>query len=103
VTAPTLDLAILATLEREPNHGFGIALQIQDSSGGLLIAEEGSLYPALHRLEKAGFLAAEWKPTDAGRRARWYRLTASGKRRLAETRAQWETLHKGLSRLLRYA
>ena len=103
MTAPTLDLAILATLDREPNHGFGIALRIQEGSGGLLIAEEGSLYPALHRLEKAGFLAAEWKSTEAGRRARWYRLTAAGRRRLTETREQWEALHKGLSRLLRYA
>lgn len=100
MTAPTLDLAILKTLAHGPNHGFGIALHIEATSQGLLVPEEGSLYPALHRMEKAGWLAAEWKPTENGRRARWYRITPLGRRRLAENRRTWDALSRGLNLLL---
>jgi transcriptional regulator len=100
VTAPTLDLAILQTLAKRPNHGFGIALHIQEASHGLLMPEEGSLYPALHRMEKAGWLAAEWKATENSRRARWYRLTPEGRQRLTDNLKTWQTLARGLQLLL---
>jgi transcriptional regulator len=99
----TLDLLILKSLEREPNHGFGIALHIQTVSDGLLHVEEGSLYPALHRLERQKWIAASWKMTENGRRARYYRLTPSGLRRLAEAAESWATLAKGVGKVLRYA
>src|SRR5262245_7436526 len=90
----TLDLLILTTLDREPNHGFGITLHIQNASDGMLQVEEGSLYPALHRLERAKLIRGDWKVTDNGRRARYYRLTAAGSRRLTEAKQSWETLAK---------
>lgn len=98
-----LELLILQTLDAGPNHGFGIVTHIESASGGLLGVEEGSLYPALHRLEKEGALAAEWTVTPAGRRARLYSLTASGRRRLAEARERWAGTAKGVNRLLRFA
>ena len=99
----TLELLILKTLESEPNHGFGIALHIQTVSAGLLRVEEGSLYPALHRMQKHGLLAAQWKVTDHGRRARYYRITPAGQHRLAEAQESWAALAKGISRVLRFA
>jgi transcriptional regulator len=98
----TLDLLILITLNREPNHGFGITLHIQTASEGMLNVEEGSLYPALHRLEREKLIRGEWKVTDNGRRARYYRLTASGSRRLAEAKESWDTLAKSVGKVLRY-
>ena len=80
----SLELLILKSVDAAAQHGFGIALHIQTVSDGLLRVEEGSLYPALHRLQKQGFLKSEWKTTDNGRRARYYRLTPSGRQRLAE-------------------
>ena len=73
-------------------HGFGITLHIQDVSDGLLKVEEGSLYPALHRLDRDKLLEAEWKISDNGRRARYYRLTAQGRKALAEQTETWDTL-----------
>lgn len=99
----SLELLVLKSLEHRPNHGFGIALHIQTVSDGLLRVEEGSLYPALHRLQKQGFLRSEWKVTDNGRRARFYRLTAPGRRRLAEAEANWASLAKGVGKVLRFA
>jgi PadR family transcriptional regulator len=99
----TLDLLILKTLQREPNHGFGITLHIQTASQGLLRVEEGSLYPALHRLERDKLVTAGWKLTENGRRARYYRLTAAGRKRLAEAEESWDTLAKGVAKLLRFA
>jgi transcriptional regulator len=99
----TLELLILKTLAREPNHGFGIALHIQTVSDGLLTVEEGSLYPALHRLQKQRFLAAEWKVTGNGRRARYYRLTSAGRERLDEAEANWSSLSKGVNKVMRFA
>lgn len=99
----TLDLLILKTLEHGPNHGFGITLHIQTVSDGLLRVEEGSLYPALHRLERDKLVSAEWRITDNSRRARYYSLTAAGRRRLGEAQENWTTLSKGVGKLLRFA
>ena len=98
-----LELLILKTLAAGPNHGFGIALHIDESSSGLLRVEEGSLYPALHRLDKADFIEAEWTVTENGRRARVYRLTRSGRKRLKEIEESWNTLAEGVKRVLRWA
>ncbi len=98
-----LELLILKTLTAGPNHGFGIALHIDESSSGQLRVEEGSLYPALHRLDKAGFIEAEWTVTENGRRARVYRLTRPGRKRLTEIEESWNTLAEGVKRVLRWA
>jgi len=98
-----LELLILKTLAVGPNHGFGIALHIDEASSALLRVEEGSLYPALHRLDKAGFVDAEWTVTPNGRRARIYRLTKAGRKRLKEIEASWTTLSEGVRRVLRWA
>ena len=98
----TLDLLILKTLQLGPNHGFGITLHIQDASKGLLNVEEGSLYPALHRLERDHLVKAEWQTTGNRRRARVYTLTPAGRKRLGEAEANWTTLAKGVNRLLRF-
>ncbi len=97
----TLALLILKTLRLGPNHGFGITLHIQTASQGLLRVEEGSLYPALHRLERDKLVSAEWKTTDNRRRARVYTLTAAGRKRLGEAEESWTALAKGVGRLLR--
>jgi transcriptional regulator len=99
----TLDLLILKTLQLGPNHGFGITLHIQTATQGLLRVEEGSLYPALHRLERDKLVSAAWKTTDKRRRARVYSLTAAGRKRLGEAEESWTALAKGVGRLLRYA
>lgn len=99
----TLELLILKTLAHGPNHGFGVVLHIQEASSGLLRVEEGSVYPALHRMEKDGLLAGDWKTTDSGRRARVYRLTAAGHQRLTTVEARWATLSAGVSNVLRFA
>lgn len=99
----SLELLILKTLERGPNHGFGITHHIQTASEGLLEIEEGSLYPALHRLEKERLIAGSWKVTENGRRARFYALTASGRRRFTEVRNNWRTVAKGVKKVLHFA
>jgi transcriptional regulator len=99
----TLQLLILRSLRAGPNHGFGIAQFIQDGSEGLLSVEEGSLYPALHRLERAGLVTAEWKVTENARRARYYRLTPAGRKALADAERRWSILSKGVAKLLRFA
>jgi len=98
-----LELLILETLRRGPNHGFGVALNIEESSTGLLRVEAGSLYPALHRLEKAGLIQAEWQTTDNRRRARVYNLTPAGRKRLKEVEKSWATLSEGVRRVLGWA
>ena len=98
-----LELLILKSLDSGPNHGFGITLHVQNASGGLLGIEEGSLYPALRRLEKDGALIAEWSTTPAGRRARFYRLTPAGRKRLSKAERQWAAVARGIARLLRFA
>ena len=98
-----LELLILKTLARGLNHGFGIALHIEQSSSELLRVEEGSLYPALHRLEKAGYIEAEWQVTEKGRKARVYRLTGTGRKRLQKIEQSWTTLTEGVRRVLKWA
>jgi transcriptional regulator len=98
-----LDLLILKTLERGPNHGFGITLHIQQVSDSLLRVEEGSLYPALHRLKRDKLVTSEWKMTGNGRRACYYTLTAAGRQRLAEAEESWQALSRGVNKVLRLA
>jgi PadR family transcriptional regulator PadR len=98
----TLVLLILKTLARGPQHGFGIAMHIQSVSGGLLRVEEGSLYPALHRLERDKLVSAEWKVTGNSRRARYYKLTPAGRRFLAKAEDSWGAMAKGVARVLRF-
>jgi transcriptional regulator len=98
----TLDLLVLKTLERGANHGFGITLHIQTASDGLLRVEEGSLYPALHRLEREKLIRGEWKITENGRRARYYKLTPAGTKRLSEAEESWAVLAKSVGKVLRY-
>jgi PadR family transcriptional regulator PadR len=86
----SLDLLVLKTLEQGPMHGWGITLHIETVSDAVLRVEEGSLYPALHRMEQSGWVAAAWGVSENNRRARFYRLTALGKKRLAEERKRWE-------------
>ena len=99
----TLDLLVLRTLSGGPRHGYGILLQIQEASNRLLRIEEGSLYPALHRLETTGLLKGEWAMSENKRRAKYYSLTARGRRQLAEEERNWERVAQGVSRVLRFA
>jgi PadR family transcriptional regulator PadR len=101
--AGTLELLILKSVAHRPNHGFGITLHVQTVSDGLLRVEEGSLYPALHRLERDKLIKGEWRTTENARRARVYSLTRSGAVRLAEIENHWSTLAKGVHKLLRFA
>ena len=95
----TLDLLILRVLELEPMHGWGVAQRIEQVSGVFQI-KLGSLYPALQRLEDAGLLDGEWKPSENGRKSRYYRLTRAGRKRLAAERRDWERIAAGMARLL---
>ena len=99
----TLDLLVLTTLNRGPQHGYGIAAHIQSISDDMLRVEEGSLYPALHRMEHLGWIRAEWQMTENNRRARMYRLTKTGEKRLAEEQVKWERLTRAIGKFLRYA
>ena len=100
----TLDLLILKTLAQSgPTHGYGIVLYIQRVSADLLRVEEGSLYPALHRIEHAGWIASEWRISKNNRRAKYYRLTAAGRRQLASEEQSWDRVVQGVSSILRFA
>jgi transcriptional regulator len=99
----TLDLLILKTLTRTPLHGYGIALSIKRISDDVLIVEEGSLYPALQRLLLRGWVKAEWKMTDTNRRARFYELTAAGRKQLGIEESQFEQMVAAIGRVLRNA
>jgi PadR family transcriptional regulator, regulatory protein PadR len=96
----TLDLLILKTLTLEPLHGYAIAQRLQQVSRDVVVVQQGTLYPALHRLEKRGLLKAEWKPSDTGRDAKFYRLTRAGQARLSEERAQWRRLTEAVDLIL---
>jgi PadR family transcriptional regulator, regulatory protein PadR len=96
-----LELLVLKVLRRGSNHGYGIASMIEQTSNDVLRVEEGSLYPALHRMTEAGLLKAEWRTTEAGRRARCYALTAAGRRRLEESEARWHEVTAAVARVLR--
>jgi transcriptional regulator len=98
-----LDLLILRILSRGPNHGFGIALRIEEISDDALRVEEGSLYPALHRMEHAGLIAAGWKTTDNKRRARMYRITKPGLAHLESEEQTWRALTGAIAKVLKHA
>src|ERR1700724_1052362 len=98
----SLDLLVLKILSRRPRtHGDGIMSAIKDMSDDVLRAEEGSLYPALHRMEEAGWIRAEWITKETGRRARIYELTAAGKKQLAAEESRWQSVTSAVNRVLR--
>jgi transcriptional regulator len=100
----SMDLLVLKILSRRPNlHGYAIMTAIQDVSGEVLRVEEGSLYPALHRMEEAGWIRAEWVTKDSGRRARIYELTALGKKQLGLEESRWHAVSLAVNRVLREA
>ena len=99
----TLDLLILRTLVYGPSHGHAIAKHIRRVSEDALQVETGSLYPALHRLEGRGWIAAAWKKSDKGKRARYYRLTPAGREQLAVQQSRWKQLTVAMARVLRPA
>jgi len=99
----TLDMLILKVVALGPIHGYAIAQRLQQMSGAVLQVQQGSLYPALHRLEKRGWLKAEWSASDTGRDARFYTLTRVGRRQLSEQRAYWDRLSAAISGVLRTA
>ena len=99
----TLDMLILKTLSRGPMHGYGISQWIQRISDEVLRVEEGSLYPALHRLELDGVIDSEWGQSANNRRAKYYRLTAEGRRRLSRESSQWRRLAEAIARVMETA
>ena len=100
----TLDLLVLKTLASSGSmHGYGIVLHIQRASDDMLRVEEGSLYPALHRMEQSGWITSEWALTETNRKAKYYKLTAQGRRQLAQAEESFDQLVKGVRAVLRYA
>ena len=99
----TLDLLILRTIALEPMHGWAIAQRVQQISDDLLRVAQGSLYPALHRLEHHGWVEAEWAVSELGRRAKYYKLTASGRRQLAVEAREWERMSAAIGRIMKFA
>jgi len=99
----TLDLLILKVAALGPVHGYGIAQRIRQISRDVLQVQQGSLYPALHRLEKRGWIAADWGESENGRQARFYRLTAKGRKQLAAEEATWNRLSKAVGLILQTA
>ena len=98
----TLDLLILRALRWEPTHGAGVAHWIRLVTDGAFTLEEGTFYPALHRLERRGLISSEWGPSETGRRARHYQLTALGRQRLPQLAAEWDRYTDAVGRALRY-
>ncbi|HKD92291.1 MAG TPA: PadR family transcriptional regulator [Terriglobales bacterium] len=96
----TLDVLILRTLELEPKHGWAIAKRIQQVSREVLQVQQGSLYPALHRLEQQGWIKADWGETEVGRKAKFYSLTRAGRAQLGREKAQWERLSAAINLVL---
>lgn len=99
----TLDLLILRIVALEPLHGWAIAQRIKQMSNDILQVQQGSLYPALHRLEQNGWIEAEWKDSETNRRAKYYSLTTAGRTRLAEELAQWDRLSGAINLVVRDA
>lgn len=99
----TLDLLILRTLRFGPAHGHAIAQHIKQTSQDVLQVETGSLYPALHRLEAQGWVAAEWSLSEKGKRAKYYQLTATGRKQLIQEQSRWDQLSEAIGRVLRPA
>ena len=96
----TLDMLILQTLQRGPMHGYGIAQILRVRSAEILQVETGSLYPALHRLERRGWVASSWGQTGQNQRAKFYRVTAPGRRQLVQDREKWETMTAAIAGIL---
>jgi len=96
----TLEMLILRTLARGSLHGYAIAVAIESRSADILRVEEGSLYPALHRMELAGMLTSEWRTSETNRRAKFYKLTAAGRKHLAEQSTNWNRLVMGIARVM---
>ena len=99
----TLDLLILRTLQASPLHGWAVSERIQQISEDVLQINQGSLYPALHRLEHQGWIDAEWAVSELGRRAKYYRLTPSGRRQLAIEADEWERMARAIGRVMKLA
>lgn len=99
----TLDMLILKTLTRGPMHGYGVAQSIHQMSDEVLRVEEGSLYPALHRLELDGMIDSEWGQSSNNRRAKFYRLTASGRKQLAQESVRWKQIAGAIARVMEMA
>ena len=97
----TLDMLVLQTLRGEPQHGYGIAQAIRAGSSDVLQVETGSLYPALHRLEKQGWLKAEWRQTDNNQRAKFYSLTAAGRKHLTAEQDRWNQISSAIANLMK--
>ena len=96
----TLDLLILKVLSLEPQHGWAISERLQQISTGVVHVQQGSLYPSLHRLERRGWIKAEWAPSDNNRQAKYYQLTRAGRRQLATETASWRTLSNAIGNIL---
>jgi PadR family transcriptional regulator PadR len=96
----TLDLLILTTLKRAPQHGYALSLAIRANSGDYLLVETGSLYPALHRLERKGWVTSEWKQTEANQRAKFYRLTPAGRKQVITEQSRWKELVEAMAGVL---
>lgn len=99
----TLDMLVLRALELEPMHGWGITERLEQWSDNVLRLGQGTLYPALYRLERQGFVRSEWKTTTNNRQARYYSLTRAGRRRLGEELAQWERMSKAVNQVIQAA
>lgn len=99
----TLELLILRTLQKDVLHGWAVSERIQQISEDVLQINQGSLYPALHRLERKGWIEAEWKISELGRRARYYQLTAAGRRQLAVETREWERMAHAIGRVMKLA
>ena len=99
----TLDLLILQVVALGPVHGYAIAQRLQQTSKDVLQVQQGTLYPALHRLEERGWLKADWRATDTGREAKFYGLTKAGKARLEQERSEWERMARAIGLVLRLA
>jgi PadR family transcriptional regulator PadR len=96
----TLDMLILRTLRRGPRHGYGISQEIRSGSDDVLQAETGSLYPALHRLEKQGWIKSEWRSSEHNQRAKYYQLTGAGRKQLISEYSRWKQLSAAIVRLM---
>jgi transcriptional regulator len=97
----TLDLLILKVIALEPAHGWAIALRIRQMSGDVLLVGQSALYPALHKLERQGWIKSEWKTSETNRRAKYYTLTRTGRKAVAEEAANWERLSAAISGIVR--
>lgn len=99
----TLDLLTLRTLQNDVMHGWAISERVQQISEDVLQINQGSLYPALHRLEHQGWIEADWRVSELGRRAKYYRLTASGRRQLAVEASEWQRMSAAIDRVMKFA